>query len=58
MTLSLTIRSRTFAIYRSAQICGESAMQEAPVLRKRSLRQRADNPMSMGKMHNTIWHST
>ena len=37
MTLSLTIWSRTFAIYRSAQICGESAMQEAPVLGKRSL---------------------
>ena len=48
MTLSLTIWSRTFAIYRSAQICGESAMQEAPVLGKRSLRQRADNSMSMG----------
>lgn len=49
--------SRTFKIYRSAQICGESAMQGAPVLGKRRLRQRADNSMSMGKKRNTTWHS-
>ena len=48
---------RTFIIYRSAQICGESAMQGAPVLGKRRLRQRADNSMSMGKKRNTTWHS-
>lgn len=58
MTLSLTIQSRTFAVYRSAQICGEVCYAGSSHASRQKLRQRANNSgMSMGRMRNIIWHS-